>query len=81
MKTVTRIIIASVLALSAAGPALAAEEDTLLEREAYTSNVGSLDHYVAVKRVQERHAAEARAYAPAGASVGEFNDFGIGSQH
>lgn len=80
MRISARIIFASVLALSTVGPAFAAEEDTLLEREASMSTTGPLEQHVASKRVHAHHATEARAYAPAGAPTGEAVDFGIGSQ-
>ena len=80
MKIATKLVFASFLALSAVAPAFAAEEDTLLEREAYMSNTSAINQHVATKRVQTLRAFEARAYAPAGASVGESVDFGIGSQ-
>lgn len=77
MKIAIRIIFA-VLALSTVGPAFAAEEDTLLEREAYMSTTSPLEQHVVSKRVHARHATEARAYAPAVAPAD--TDFGIGSQ-
>lgn len=80
MKITTKLVCASFLALSAIAPAFAAEEDTLLEREAYMSNTGTPYQHVAPKRVQTLRALDARAYAPAGASVGDAVDFGIGSQ-
>ena len=68
MKIVTRLVAASVLALSVAAPAFAAEENTLLERNSYHSNAP----------------VDAMAYAPTHArapvKAGEVRDFGIGSQ-
>lgn len=80
MKTATRIILASALALSAAGAAFAAEEDTLLERENPMSASGALAQHVLVKRVRAHHASETRTYAPAATPSGEVVDFSIGSQ-
>ena len=79
MKIAFRIVFA-VLALSTVGPAFAAEEDTLLEREAYMSTTSPLEQHVASKRVHAHHAIEARAYAPTAAPAGEDTDFGIDSQ-
>lgn len=67
MKIVTKLVAASVLALSVAAPAFAAEESTLLERNTYRSAT----------------ALDAMAYAPAhvpAAKTGAVRDFGIGSQ-
>jgi hypothetical protein len=67
MQIVTKLIAASLLALSVAAPAFAAEETTLLERNTY--------HRAA--------AADSMAYAPVhaqAATTGAVRDFGIGSQ-
>ncbi len=68
MQIVTNLVAASVLALSVAAPAFAAEETTLLERNTYVSNA----------------AVDAMAYAPIAAPVAAKTragqDFGIGSQ-
>ncbi len=78
MKIVTKLVAASILALSVAAPAFAAEETTLLERNTYTAKTS----------------VDAMAYAPAHAKAGakgtpirnfgirsqSFRDFGIGSQ-
>jgi hypothetical protein len=74
VKIASRIILTSILALSAAVPAFAAEEDTLLER---TRPPGQ---HVTVKHAQTRHATEARAYDPASAPADGMIDFGIGNQ-
>jgi len=80
VKIASRIILTSILALSAAVPASAAEEDTLLERAGSVSTTHPLGQHLAVKHAQTRHAAEARAYDPASAPADEVIDFGIGSQ-
>jgi hypothetical protein len=77
---IARIILTSILALSAAVPAFAAEEDTLLERAGSVSTARPLGQRVAVKHAQTRHATEARAYDPASTPADEVVDFGIGSQ-
>jgi hypothetical protein len=66
MKIVAKLVIASLLALSVAAPAFAAEENALLERNTYHSNA-SID---------------AMAYAPAHVQHAPktVRDFGIGSQ-
>ena len=66
MKIVTKLVAASVLALSVAAPAFAAEETTLLERNTYHSNAS----------------VDAMAYAPAHAQHAPqtVRDLGIGSQ-
>lgn len=80
MKIASRIIFTSILALSAAAPAFAAEEDTLLERAGSVSITRPLGQHAAVKHAQTRHATEVRAYDPASAPADETIDFGIGSQ-
>ena len=50
MNTGTKILFASVLALSAVTSAYAAEEDTLVERGTYMSANASVEQHVAVKR-------------------------------
>ncbi len=77
----TKILIASVLALSAVTSAYAAEEDALVERGNYMSANASVEQHVVVKHDRAQHRAnEARAYAPAGVWADEAVDFGIGSQ-
>ncbi len=76
----TKILFASVLALSAVTSAYAAEEDALVERGTYMSANASVAQHVVVKRDRAHRAIEARAYAPAGAWADEAVDFGIGSQ-
>ena len=73
MKTLTKLAAASILALSAIAPALAAEEDTLLERNTYS--VQQVQH-----NVQAQRAADAFAYAPASIANYSTQDFGIESQ-
>jgi hypothetical protein len=73
MKTLTKLAAASILALSAIAPALAAEEDTLLERNSYS--VQQVQH-----NVQAHRAADAFAYAPASIANYSTQDFGIESQ-
>ena len=79
MMIAVRIVFASVLALSTISPAFAAEEDTLLEREASMSTVSPVEQHVVSKHVRAHRATEARAYAPAGAPADAI-DFSIGSQ-
>jgi len=68
MKIVTKLAVASLLALSFAAPAFAAEETTLLERNTYTVSIP----------------VNAMAYAPTPAKVAApvvtERDLGIGSQ-
>jgi len=75
-----KILMASILALSAATSAYAAEEDALVERETYMSAAALPAQYVAGNRVRAHRATEARAYVPAGVPADEAVDFGIGSQ-
>ncbi len=73
MKTLTKLAAASILAMSAIAPALAAgEEDTLLERNTYAQNVQHVVH--------THRATEAFAYAPASVANYSTQDFGIESQ-
>ncbi len=80
MNIGNKILFASVLALSAVTSAYAAEEDALVERETYMSANASVEQHGVVKHARAHRATEARAYAPAGVSVDEAVDFGIGSQ-
>jgi predicted cobalt transporter CbtA len=67
MKIVSKILAASILALSVAAPAFAAEETTLLERNTYTQTAP----------------VDARAHAPAPAPKAQnttVRDLGIASQ-
>jgi hypothetical protein len=82
VKIVSKIIFASTLALSAVAPAFAYEgdEDTVLNRNTHIAITRPLAQHVVGKRVSAHRAIDARAYAPADASVGEVRDFGIGSQ-
>ena len=74
MKTLTKFAVASILALSVAAPALAAEENTLLERNTY---VAQQNQY---HRAQAHRAVDAFAFAPAGAVATDGRDFSIESQ-
>jgi hypothetical protein len=76
----TKILFASVLALSAVASAYAAEEDALVERGTYMSVNASAEQHVAAKRDRAHRATDARAYSPAGVWADEAVDFGIGSQ-
>ncbi len=80
MNIGNKILFASILALSAVTSAYAAEEDALVERETYMSTNASIEQHIGLKRDRAHRAIEARAYAPAGVSVDEAVDFGIGSQ-
>jgi len=73
MKTLTKFAVASILALSVAAPALAAEENTLLERNTY---VAQHNQY----RAQTHRAVDAFAFAPAGVAATDSRDFSIESQ-
>jgi len=78
MKTLTKLAAASLLALSAITPALAAEENTLIERSAYGTNVNA--QYVRHNGAQAHRAIDAFAFAPADAAAYSTQDFGIESQ-
>lgn len=81
MKTITKIIFASALTVSAAAPAFAYEGDGTLERNTQISTTGARPQHVVGNHVRAHramHATDARAYEPADAPVGV--DFGIGSQ-
>jgi hypothetical protein len=80
VKIGNKILFASILALSSVTSAYAAEEDALVERGSYMSANASVGQPSAGKRVRAHRATEARAYVPAGVSVDEGVDFGIGSQ-
>ena len=74
MKTLTKLAAASILALTAIAPALAAgEEDTLLERNTYA--VQNVQHVARAHR-----ATEAFAYVPGSVTTYSTQDFGIESQ-
>ena len=60
MKTIVKVAAASLLALSAFAPALAAEEDTLLERSGVTVNSQPVHHM----NVRSHRAVDAYASAP-----------------
>lgn len=68
MKIVTKLVAASVLALSVAAPAFAAEETTLLDRNTYVSHA-AIDALAYVP-----------ARTPAAAKTLAVHNFGIGSQ-
>ena len=74
MKSLTKFAVASILALSVTAPALAAEENTLLERNTY---VAQQNQY---HRAQAHRAVDAFAFAPAGAVATDSRDFSIESQ-
>jgi Flp pilus assembly protein TadD len=79
VKTATKIIFASALALSAAAPAFAYE--TALEYQTQISTTGTNAQHVMGNRTRAHHAMHpmnARAYEPADTQVGV--DFGISSQ-
>ncbi|HET7193241.1 MAG TPA: hypothetical protein VFI98_15185 [Pseudolabrys sp.] len=80
MKVIAKLVIASVFALSAIVPALAAEEDTLLEREGNMSARNAFAQQEVVKHARTHKAVNARAYAPASAPADDVTDFSIGSQ-
>lgn len=87
MTIVSRIVLACALALPAFGSALAAEEDTLIERSAqapgqvlnYVQGMRPVAQLSAADRVRARRAGDAQAYAPFATGY-ETNDFGAGSQ-
>ena len=81
MKTLTKLAIAAVLALSAAAPAFAGDQDTLAQRDAYAA---ARQH----QQSAERHMQRARhivpgadAYATEPAPAAAPYDFSILSQH
>ncbi len=80
MKIVTKLAVASVLALSVAAPAFAAEETTLLERNTDTLSTSADALAYAPARTSVAGKAYARAHAPAAAKSITVRDFGIGSQ-
>lgn len=75
MKIIT-IVFASAIALSAAAPAFAYENE--LESVSSASTEHPMDQHRAGTRVQPHRASDARAYVPAPAPAPY--DFGIGSQ-
>ncbi|HET7806689.1 MAG TPA: hypothetical protein VFL53_20810 [Pseudolabrys sp.] len=77
MKFVT-IAFASAIALSAAAPAFAYENE--LETVVSTSRMQPGEHQAAGMHANSHRAFDARAYAPAPAPVVTPYDFGIGSQ-
>jgi hypothetical protein len=81
MKALTKLAVASILALSAVAPALAAEEDTLLERNTYlyTADARPIVRHAQHDRANTHRGVEAFASAPAKTTV-YTRDFGIGSQ-
>ena len=80
MKSLTKLVFASTLALSTVGTAFAYEND--LETVAPVSSMHSGEHQSAGKRAGQHRANDARAYAPAPARMPAAGgvDFGIGSQ-
>jgi hypothetical protein len=78
MKTLIKFAAASILAMSAIAPALAAEEDTLLERNVYTNPVNA-QQQVRHNGAQAHRAIDAFARASGNMSY-DTRDFGIGSQ-
>ena len=76
MKTVSKIIFASALALSAVAPAFAYE--TALEYQTQVSTTGSRAQHVTGKHIRTLRGVDASAYEPASSPVGV--DFSIGSQ-
>ncbi len=76
MKTVSKIIFVSALALSAGAPAFA--YDTASEYQTQVSTTSSRAQHVARKHVRAHRGIDANAYEPASAPVGV--DFSIGSQ-
>lgn len=81
MKIVTKLIAASILALSAVAPALAAEESTLLERNTYyfTLDARPIAQHQQNVDTRAHRGSQMRAHAPAGATSRDVRDFGIGS--
>ena len=84
MKTVSKIIFASTLALSAVAPAFAYEgdEDTVLNRNTHISTTRPLTQQIVGKHVRAHRATDSNAYAPVEApgSAPFGVDFDIGSQ-
>ena len=79
MKTIIKLAVATVLALSAAVPAFAGEENTLLERNTYifTPDARPIAHHQQNVQVRAHRGTEALAFAPAHAMAPEVRDFGI----
>jgi hypothetical protein len=80
VKTISKIIFASALALSAVAPAFAydGDEDTVLNRNTHISTTRPLAQHGVGERVRAHRAMDANAKTPASASVGV--DFSKGSQ-
>ena len=82
MKTVTKIILASTLVLSAAAPASAYE--TALEFQTQVLTTGTSAQHLIGQRVRAHrsiNALNARAHVPTSAPAVDDVDFGVGSQH
>lgn len=80
MKLVTKLAASSILALSIVAPALAAEEDTLLERGTYLSTENRpVTQQAQVNRLRAHRAVDAMASTPADTTASGI-DLGIGSQ-
>jgi len=79
MKTLIKFAVATVLALSAAVPAFAGEENTLLERNTYnfTADARPIVHHQQNADVRAHRGTEAQAFAPAQTMAPEVRDFGI----
>jgi hypothetical protein len=78
MKTFTKFVAASILALSVTAPAFAGEKDAQLERSTY--NATTSVHHVRHNGVKAHHAVDAFAFAPAGVAIQNGPDFSIESQ-
>lgn len=79
MKTVSKIIFASVLALSTVAPAFAYEGDFTQAPNTQISTSGSRAQQVMGHRVRTHRGIDANAYEPDSAPAGV--DLGIGSQN
>jgi len=79
MKALIKFAVASVLALSAAVPAFAGEENTLLERNTYnfTPDARPIVHHQRNAGVRAHRGTEAQAFAPAQTMAPEVRDVGI----
>jgi hypothetical protein len=78
MKTLIKFAAVSILTMSAIAPALAAEENTLLDRNVYTNPVNA-QQQVRHNGVQVHRAIDAFARASGSVSY-DTRDFGVGSQ-
>lgn len=82
MKLVTKLVAASILALSAITPALANEENILIERNAYlfTSDARPIAQHQQVAGARKHGGVDALAFQPAHVAPQEVRDYAVGNQ-